>query len=481
MKNDLPTRWPLITLPLNRGRVHTIDARAVNVYAEKDDILNEWRVAKRPGFRNYSGLPNWGGPVGGGITHWENSIYGVSGTASAGNYLLYKGNTSLGAVDHTKTRYWFQGIPSATPTLFFGNKAVYYTTDGTSITAIADATFTAFMANLAGGIVFLNGRAYVMTVDGEIYGATNLNDATAWDATNVIVADQSSGTGQLIALHMNYILAIKDTITEVFQDEGNPAPGSPLGKVQGGRIPYGTVRPETFASSEDNSFWVGSGIAAGGEQAGKQVIRLRGLEPQVISTPEIERLVDYWPYVYGSIITFAGHRFYCLSTLSDVPDLLFDIEEEIWLQMYIGHDGTKATIRGSAPFGLTGQLCMTFHGVPFSFDPTATTDGTLNFDDHLPIVIDIYTPNLDFGVDINKQLNALYFTGDQEEGCVIQVRYSDDDYQTWTDFQTLDLSVDKPYLTDQGQFSKRAYHIRHKGSTGLRLRAMGLRMDLCVL
>lgn len=480
MKNDLPTRWPLVTNPKNRGRGSDIDARLINAYVEKDPQLDEWQVVKRPAARSYSGLPNWGGPIGGGITHWNGSIYGISGTPSAGNYRFYKGNTSLGTIDHTKVRYWFQPMASSPPTLFFGNRNEYYITEGSTITPVSDGVFTGFAADLVAGIANLNGRAYVMTRDCEIYGATNLNDASAWSSLNVIVADQTAGQGQALIQHLNYILAVKDNSIEVFQDVGNPT-GSPLGKVPGVLLPYGTVRPETFASVEGDLLWVGSGVAGGGEQAGKQVIRMRGLDPVVISTPEVERLIDYWPFVYGSILVFQGHRFYCLSCTDEIPDLLYDLEEGVWLQMKIGQGGTKVTIRDSAPFGLTSQLFLSWDGKPYSFDSTSYEDGTIVFTTNVPITVDIYTPNLDFGTDIDKQLNALFFTGDQNTGCKIYVRYSDDDYKTWSDFREVDLSVDKPFLTDEGTFTRRAYHIRHESPTPFRLRAMGLRLEACVL
>ena len=94
--------------------------------------------------------------------------------------------------------------------------------------------------------------------------------------------------------------------------------------------------------------------------------------------------------------------------------------------------------------------------------------------------MDIYTPNFDGGTMRSKQLSMMLFNADQVSGSALQVRYSDNDYQSWSDPQTVDLGLERPQLPDQGSFYKRAYWIRHNVSTACRIRSVDLQMDLGV-
>jgi len=58
---------------------------------------------------------------------------------------------------------------------------------------------------------------------------------------------------------------------------------------------------------------------------------------------------------------------------------------------------------------------------------------------------------------------------------------SDDDYQTWSNFREVDLSKNRPMLTNCGTFRRRAYHFRHQSNTPLRIQAVELMIDLGTL
>jgi hypothetical protein len=96
--------------------------------------------------------------------------------------------------------------------------------------------------------------------------------------------------------------------------------------------------------------------------------------------------------------------------------------------------------------------------------------------------VDIYTPNYDGGTTRSKMLSMMYFSADKYSGGNMQVRYSDDDYASWSNFRTVDLSKKKPRMADFGTFNqRRAFHFRHEVDRPLRIRAVELQEDIGTL
>jgi hypothetical protein len=75
----------------------------------------------------------------------------------------------------------------------------------------------------------------------------------------------------------------------------------------------------------------------------------------------------------------------------------------------------------------------------------------------------------------------MYFNADQQAGSKLQIRCSDDDYQTWTNFREVNLGNKQPVLTNCGTFIRRAWHMRHQGNVPLRIKSVGLQVDLGTL
>ena len=102
-------------------------------------------------------------------------------------------------------------------------------------------------------------------------------------------------------------------------------------------------------------------------------------------------------------------------------------------------------------------------------------------DDGSKIIVDIYTPIFDANTTRRKQLNMMYFVGDQDVGSVLYIRRSEDDYQTWSNFRSVRLDVKRPHLSGCGTFSRAAYHFRHWSNTPLRMQAVEIQYDLGTL
>ena len=97
------------------------------------------------------------------------------------------------------------------------------------------------------------------------------------------------------------------------------------------------------------------------------------------------------------------------------------------------------------------------------------------------IPVGIITPIFDAQSRREKQNGRMTFIADQIEGSKLQVRWSDDDYQTWSNWQTVDLSLADPILTQLGTFRKRAFHFQHKCNTFFRISAVEMQYDFGTL
>lgn len=476
MSEEPPKRWPLVTNPGNRFFDPTKDGRLVNAFAEKDPQFNEYDVIRRPGVQPNSSLTTMA-DSGRGIFNWRPDAatsYLMQVRQAAGVATLYKDTAAIDTVEVSDIPYDWEPVASATPSLFFktGGKAFIY--DDSAVTPVNDANWLSFADYVLPGLASLNGRLYALAAPNRVYGATNLNDGSAWSTTNLILANDNPDWGTYICRYLQYILVMKTSTTEVFQDVGNPT-GSPLGKVEGVSIPYGCVHTECVVRINDDLFWPAKSRNTAQDTEMTQVVRMSGLTPQVISTPEIDRILSSTTPSSAYCLLLTGHKFYCLECLQADGNritLVFDLTEGLWYEWYMP---TRILAASGGPYNFVLQP---YEGQPLQIGSLITHDQTVNTDPVLPISMDIFTPNMDFGLDYIKTCNMLYFTGDQTNGTILQIRRSDDDYKSWSNWRRVDLSKKKPRIADEGAFYRRAYHLRFNQVGPIRLRSMGLSLDL---
>ena len=478
MSLDIPTRFPLVTMPTNRGQNPEFDGKIINGYSELNPQTNEYDVIRRPAFRPDSTLNQTDG--GRGIYSWvisPSSSTRIQVRFTSPTTTVYADNTAIGVV---AAGFYdgFQPIQSATPYLFFKHSGDGYFTDGVSVTSIIDTTWVSFGANVLPGSASLNGRLYVLVAPDYVYGAANLNDAAVWSALNVIRANDNPDFGVAITRHLQYILVLKTLSAQVFYDAGNPT-GSPLSPVEGVRIPYGCSNAASVVRIGDNTIWVGKSYDTNPGQL-LHVVMLQGLQCEIISTVYISRLLNSYASITAAYsLSVDGHKFYCLQCYRSVDDtthtLVFDLISGLWSEWEL-----PAIIYMGAGNGGTYDL-QPFIGATLTTTAGNNTDALVTAGASISIQLELITPNMDFGIDRWKTLSALYINGDQASGGTLQIRRSDNDYQKWSNFRTIDMSKEKPRVIDEGGFYKRAYNIRYTNDFGpIRLRSMGMQMDLGV-
>jgi hypothetical protein len=83
----------------------------------------------------------------------------------------------------------------------------------------------------------------------------------------------------------------------------------------------------------------------------------------------------------------------------------------------------------------------------------------------------IRTPKMDEGKTKYKTMASAELIGDKVESTAV-IRYSDDDYATYSVFRPVSLSATRSKIRRLGNFRRRAFEILHVKAANLRLEAI---------
>jgi len=476
---QLPKRLPLLIGPENRASSTDKDSRLVNCYVEKDPD-GDYQIYRRPCFVTYA-RPPAGNAAGRGVFFWQEGV-------SATNVFAVFGSTFYGLAGTTTTISLgisaarivsFDSVLGATPWLVVGDQSTgYYYNAGSGLVQIVDADFP---ATFYPGWAYLNGTLYVAKAVSSNIQGSDINTPSSWSALNVIQAQIEPDALVALSRQLVYVICFKNWSTEVFYDAAN-ATGSPLGRVEGAKLDYGCANGYSIQRLDDSILWL-----TANRSSLRQVALMRGLKSEIVSTPAIERLISSWDLstVWSWQLMYNGHKFYGVTSKVSNMTLVYDLTTNMWSQ-WTDVNGNylpfvSSTFVPSTTGASTTLLQHETDGYVYSLSLTAVADALVSASG--PVPVEIYTPNFDAGTRRGKQLNMMYFNGDLVPGSILQVRYNDNDYQPtkWSNFRYVDLGQETPMLEQEGTFTRRAYHFRHKANTLFRLSSVDLQMDLCAL
>jgi hypothetical protein len=141
--------------------------------------------------------------------------------------------------------------------------------------------------------------------------------------------------------------------------------------------------------------------------------------------------------------------------------------------------GTK-TVVGYTSGAFIGRFYAGYGNIELVQDAAGnlyTLDPNTYQDAGLPIDVHVRTPLVDGGTNNKKFFRKLEIIGDRDD-TLIFIRYTGDDYQTWTKYRSADLSLRRSALHRLGQDRRRAYELRHTDNTPLRLEALELTIEV---
>ena len=357
--------------------------------------------------------------------------------------------------------------------------SVYVTDTGGGSGAVLSATLNGFpLGGLVPGVAYLDTYTVVGQSDGRLY-CCNTNDVTSWNALAYVTSYSEPGQLVGIAKHLNFVAAFGQWSTSFFYDAGNAPPVSPLALSSSYTFEIGCANGTSIATIEQSVLWVGQS-----KDTGPAVYMLNGLSPTKVSTAFIEKALTNSTLASVLAYTFKynGHTFYVL-TLHDVNQtLVYDIGEKEWYQwtMWAAGDADSGVAGIYAEQYFRPSYYAGTYGTNTSYYLLDDDNGTVytlsdNYynDSGSPIYYRIISDLQDSGTTKRKFWNRAEIIGDKAPA-TMKVRYSDNDYKTWSSYRSVDLSKDRPIIYQLGGARRRAFEFLCTDNTPLRLDACEL-------
>lgn len=193
-------------------------------------------------------------------------------------------------------------------------------------------------------------------------------------------------------------------------------------------------------------------------------------------------------------VTLAGHGYADgdLITIAGAVQTAYNGSFNI---TYIDTNSFSYIVSGTPVSPATGTITATGYTEGYFSGVASTNDNNLNLlqdettgnilqvsqsfttDDSIYINFKVRSVNFDAGNMETKFLSRLEIIGDKEPGSHLLIRYSNDDYVTYSTYRKVDLNSSRSRLNRLGSFKRRAFEFRHTDSTSLRLEDVELRID----
>lgn len=297
------------------GRSTSLNAqRAINMFVEKAESGAQSELVLRscPGLESFSTIGT--GPIRG-----SHDMAGVAYIVTGNDlYSIDSGGTGTlrGAAGTITGTGAVSMASNAAGELVITNTAgTGWLWDGSTLATVAshDADFTADATN----VTFLDQYIFYGKSDtGQVF-ASDLNNAKSWDALSFATAEAADDNVAWVYGFAGNLWVFGGRTTEVWYNSG----ASPFAFA---RIPGAVFEDiggvaNTVADVDNSIFWLApDGI----------VYRATGLQPQRISTHNIEHRIESWTNFYAFAYKDEGHAFYILG--ADEGCVCFDASTGLW-------------------------------------------------------------------------------------------------------------------------------------------------------
>ncbi len=448
----------------NRDTSGNYDQRFVNIYPEtrKVEAIESTKIYmnKRPGTTLHRNIGGSG--VGRGIIYFNNKFY-----VARGNTVWEDGVTPVSKITMTTSTGKVGMVVANSATigdyLFVcdGIGGWFIKADGT-VTAISDVNFPTPHAPTP---MFIDGYI-LLPKNSDIYNCT-LDTPSTWPTTDYVSAEMFPDKIKSMARQNNQVMAFGDTSVEFFYDAAN-ASGSPLSRNDAATLQYGIAAPYAVMQAEKTVMFI-----AQSESGGRFVVQVDGFQPKRVSDEFVDKYLNAETNItaanaYG--VRTKGHMFYVVHLVGIGKTLVYDVDEKLWHEWSYNNGGTHSIFPYqymADPGGGTGYLLHTTSG-----DIVQLTD-TVYQDNGTAILVDIVTNKYDMDTINRKFMSNFRVVGDSYgAGNTIDLRWSDDDYQSWSNTKTIALSDSFPNFARLGSFRRRAFNLKHALNYPLRIESV---------
>jgi hypothetical protein len=263
----------------------------------------------------------------------------------------------------------------------------------------------------------------------------------------------------------NQVVAYGRMSTEFFYDAGNVST-SPLSRTDGAGFHFGAWAPYAAVSTEQYMI-----VPTQADQGGRSVHMFKGFETKKISTEYVDKILNSLAFGGTSATAWtvktAGHYLYILNL--GTRTLVYDLETQFWTEWSSNSAGSHVAFAYPyATDALTGLLLLqhSTNGKIYNLDPDFYQDAGVT------ILVEGVTHRFDSETMSRKFNHGLYWVADDPGStATLSFRWTDDDYQTWSNWKTVDLHK-RPFFPRAGAFRRRAFNFTYQNNLPLRLEAI---------
>lgn len=456
-------RLPLMGAYSNRSSLGTKDQRFLNVFPEtrKVEQLENTKIFinKRPGLTLYR---DFGTGEGRGCIYFNSKFYVAVGNkvyedaVSPVEKITLTGSTGpLGMV--------LGNSSSSGDYLFICDGTSGWVIDNTgTATLISDADFPTPHVPAP---TFVDGYI-LLAKNSDVYNCV-LDTPTSWDSSNYLSAEMFPDSIRALARQNNQVVVLGGSSIEFFYDAAN-ASGSPLSRNDSTTIQMGVAAPYAVYQNEKFCAFISQS-----DSGGRAAWLVEGFQPKKISDEYIERILDSevdMTDCHGYGLRTKGHMFYVLNLPTIGRTLVYDIDEKLWHEWSSNSSGTHTVFScGHMADNGTGSayLLDSSNGCLYKLDTTAYTDNGTN------ILVELVTNRYDMDSYNRKFCHSVKIVSDRYDvNNYINLYFTDDDYQTWSNAKQISLNDDFPAWHRLGSFRRRAFKITQTLPYDLRLESL---------
>lgn len=462
-------RFSFIGSPQQRSGSNNKDQRFINMYPEliKSPISDgkKYYLKKRPGLSTFnSGLPNG---ISQGIFYWaanQSFYYVIDG-------VLYVNNgTLIGNFTSANVQVGFCEFRSDTTDQLF-------MCDGTNAWVMGTTNSRALITdpNLpkphVPAPIFLDGYIFLAKAGTQTIYNSQLQDPTTWPADGFIDAEMYPDNIQTLAKVQNYIAAVGQYSVEWFYDNANST-GSPLQRNAPAVSQFGTPAAATVNQTEKELILVGQT-----GNGGRTVWVIDGFQPKEIANEPVREALDLegTNIVGASAFTcqVAGHKFYVLNLIGARRTFVYDFEEQMWHEWQTGPNNNLFNYRWCADSGNGVPVLMNYNSTGTSvFLDTSSYSDITDF-----VYCTVITTKIDMDTIDRKRVYRLSLITDAPQNGVntlINVSWSDDDYNTFSTPKAMLINGTYPTVTQLGYMRRRAFRFDYFWTAELRMESFEL-------
>lgn len=353
------------------------------------------------------------------------------------------------------------------------------TSFGTGYTTAPTVSFPSGGGKGAMGLAYINDfpsphLPYPAFIDGYIMLAQRsdvyncvLDEPDHWDPGEYLTAEMFPDSIVTLSRQNNQVVVLGESSIEFFYDAANTS-GSPLSRNDAAAIQIGCVFPNAIYQNENSCIFTGQS-----DSGGRSVWQITAFTPKKISDEYIEKILDAETNpmgVYGYGLRTLGHLFYLINLPTLNRTFLYDVDEKLWHEWSTNNLGNHSVFTFNHMVDIQNGAAYILHtnnGTVYKVDPTKYTDATN------PILCDIVTNKFDFNTYKRKFYSGLRVVGDQyASGTSVDISWTDNDYQSWSNIKTIMLTDDYPAFQRLGSSRRRAFRIQNSQNTPLRLESI---------